>query len=42
MGSRAEPRAADAKGDQCGMEKYCGVWSLTVSASDLEPVLLIP
>ena len=28
----AEPPAADAKGDQCGMEQRCGVWSSAVPA----------
>ena len=31
--SRAEPSAADAKGDQCGVEQPSGVWSLAVSAA---------
>ena len=30
--SRAEPLAADDKGDQCGMEQHPGVWSSAVSA----------
>ena len=30
--SRAEPLAADAKGDQRGVEQHSGVWSLAVSA----------
>ena len=30
--SRAEPSAADAKGDQCGVEQPSGVWSLVVLA----------
>ena len=32
MGSRAEPPAADAKGDQHGMEQHSGVRSSAVSA----------
>ena len=30
--SRAEPLAADAKGDQHGVEQHSGVWSSAVSA----------
>ena len=30
--SRAAPSAADAKGDQRGVEQHCGVWSSAVSA----------
>ena len=32
MGSRADPLAADAKGEQRDMEQHSGVWSSAVSA----------
>ena len=32
VGSRAEPAAADAKGDHYGMEQHSGVWSSAISA----------
>ena len=43
MGNRAEPSAADAQGDQHGLEQHAGVWSsLGCLSSALEPASVTP